>query len=428
MNPPLAALLGSFATWCAVKRSWIYDASTQQSQHLRDLVAGTSALARSQPMSALHHHEGDALQDICTWHYRREPSDALLACTAPDDDDAVVPAEISLRLVDDARSGKRTLAVNSPVNVAVGQSIRLNPGGWNEEDHVVSGLRPVVLEQRLRYAHESGEPVVPLLGLADVATQRSGDSFHTLLDATHRFKLLFMDASTYLMHTSGFRNFDDDASESSEAEPGAAHDSLLMSWSRDLSAFVESTWRRLPVRVRFLADGFVELIVSGQHWMRNMASAVVARFLDQYPEHQPSLNRRDPLLVLAVFVLLVPLLLWETTRLSQGLFVLGGRSARFFLGLLRHLCRMLRGSCTQAPVPREADRFIVGSVVEICEVPYKGRRGVVVGHDDDRDPIVKLYEGKTQSFTRRELRLVSDGRHGLPEKRASEGVARAAQN
>ncbi len=65
-------------------------------------------------------------------------------------------------LSDPAAPGATTIEVESAEGFAVGDGIRINPGGATEEDNTVSGIGSLELSGPLLYEHEAGETVVKL--------------------------------------------------------------------------------------------------------------------------------------------------------------------------------------------------------------------------------------------------------------------------
>ncbi len=75
--------------------------------------------------------------------------------------DAVIVPRVAQTLITAvAAAGATFLEVADQVGFAVGDTIRINPGGPNEEDKTVTAVGSLVLESPLQFDHDIGEPVV----------------------------------------------------------------------------------------------------------------------------------------------------------------------------------------------------------------------------------------------------------------------------
>ena len=63
-----------------------------------------------------------------------------------------------------AAAGTSELFVAGTAGFAAGDAIRINPGGWNQEDNMIAGFASIILQTPLLYDHSAGEAVVRLGG------------------------------------------------------------------------------------------------------------------------------------------------------------------------------------------------------------------------------------------------------------------------
>ena len=105
--------------------------------------------------------------------YRLKPLDdakgAFVACaiTHPSDPDTCISKLGTLQnsvtaLAAPAEAGQTAIDPASTIGFAVGDFIRLNPGGENEEENEVVGFASILLASPLQFDHQAGEPVVKL--------------------------------------------------------------------------------------------------------------------------------------------------------------------------------------------------------------------------------------------------------------------------
>ena len=69
---------------------------------------------------------------------------------------------VSTTLIAEAVSGSQALEVSSTNGFYVGDNIKINPGGENEEDNVITGFGSFLLQNPLQYDHSTGETVINL--------------------------------------------------------------------------------------------------------------------------------------------------------------------------------------------------------------------------------------------------------------------------
>lgn len=68
-----------------------------------------------------------------------------------------------------APAGATIIDPVSQAGFQIGDTIRINPGGPNEEETVITDIGSFVLQSPLQFAHEAGEPIVLVLDVPDLA-------------------------------------------------------------------------------------------------------------------------------------------------------------------------------------------------------------------------------------------------------------------
>ena len=71
-----------------------------------------------------------------------------------------VEAQPGTGLSADAGAGSAAIQVSSIQGILVGDLIRINPGGENQEDNLVEGFGSLLLATPLQFDHVIGEPVI----------------------------------------------------------------------------------------------------------------------------------------------------------------------------------------------------------------------------------------------------------------------------
>lgn len=82
----------------------------------------------------------------------------------------------------DAVAGSQTLEVSSTTGFYIGDNIKINPGGVNEEDNVITGFGSMLLQNPLQYDHSIGENVLNLNPTAVEQTNSDIPSGYALLN------------------------------------------------------------------------------------------------------------------------------------------------------------------------------------------------------------------------------------------------------
>ena len=100
-----------------------------------------------------------------------------------------VGGTVSTTLTGSVPAGATELPVAATTGFSIGDAIVINPGGTNQESHLIAGFASIVLGSPLRFSHQGGEPVVrlPKTTCADV----TGDGRVNVLDIValvHRFR------------------------------------------------------------------------------------------------------------------------------------------------------------------------------------------------------------------------------------------------
>eukprot|EP00928_Gymnodinium_smaydae_P042563 TRINITY_DN28633_c0_g1_i2.p1 TRINITY_DN28633_c0_g1~~TRINITY_DN28633_c0_g1_i2.p1 ORF type:complete len:306 (+),score=65.13 TRINITY_DN28633_c0_g1_i2:39-920(+) len=262
---------------------------------------------------------------------RSTSSEATLRPSAALDD---LEADPGVLLHDDVASGSRVLSVTSSARLGVGQPLRLNAGGLNEEDVRVSGLGDggtVVLQGALRYGHESGEAISPLLALEELAAENAGDALGGLSAALRSTGELLADGGRYIAAgllgpVARVESFD-------AARESAA--SVLADAGSRLAAAPGSA------AVRGAVDAALgsSLATRAQEVFSRRATSVVSSFLEHYPEHRVSLEGRNPLLLVVLFFALTALSLWELVRCSRATVWFGRCCLQATAAFFRWCCR-----------------------------------------------------------------------------------------